>query len=308
MCSSLSIVIPVINEEQHLTNLLADIDGQRDIRADVVVVDGGSTDESISIAQRMGARVRCAPRGRATQMNAGTRRAEQELLLFLHADSRLPDPRLLDRAIRDWQSKASNLGHRRLAGHFQLRFRNSEAGSRRWIYRFLEAKSALNRPYTFNGDQGLLIHRSFLRSLGGFDESLPFLEDQRIGGQIHRLGDWITLDGTVSTSTRRFDEEGFWPRYIMMGLMVAAMAAEADEFFASLPQLYQIQSEASDLKLRDFAAPLVSLGCDLESTRISQIAAAVARCISDNAWQLPFLARLFFFGSRSGAPGVNGVQ
>ncbi|MFA5939553.1 MAG: glycosyltransferase, partial [Sinimarinibacterium sp.] len=177
----LSVIIPTLNEREALPALLDALRAQQGIDLECVIADGGSDDGTVELARARGTTVIDCGRGRGWQMNAGARTASGEWLLFLHADSQLEDPGLLRDALVALHAEAS--GDTVVAGHFALRFARDEAGHD-GFFRFLEAKSASNRPYTINGDQGLLIAHRHFDMLGGFDESLPVFEDQRMAARI----------------------------------------------------------------------------------------------------------------------------
>ena len=105
----LSIVIPTLNEAKTLPLLAADLVAQREITLEVLVGDGGSSDATQSVVEAAGWRFVAAPRGRGAQMNAAARLARGDLLLFLHADSRLPDSLLLGRAVAELIEPEQNL-------------------------------------------------------------------------------------------------------------------------------------------------------------------------------------------------------
>ena len=157
----------------------------------------------------------------------------------MHADSRLTRTDQLARALDALKRVSTDAGH--MAGHFPLRFER-ERHAYRWPYRFMEAKTTLNRPGTFNGDQGLLISAAFFQSLGGFDERLPFLEDQRLAARILATGRWITLPDALTTSARRFETEGLYRRCILMALIMGCENSGLHEFFAHAPDAYRAQS------------------------------------------------------------------
>lgn len=272
-------IIPTRNEAASLPALLADLKAQQGVDPRLTVVDGGSTDATVALAQRAGAEVRQSPPGRGQQLNAGWRGQDEDWLLFLHADSLLPDPWLLARALR-----ATRAWPARTAGHFALEFIHTPWPKPRF-YAHLEAKSALNRPQCFNGDQGLLIRRSFLDRLGGFDESLPFLEDQALGARIHAQGQWRTLPGHLQTSARRFETEGRGARYAAMFLIMCAREVDARDYLAGLPALYREQSEAGPLRLRPLARALLTR-LQAEPQSWERLAEYTLR----NAWQPVALA------------------
>lgn len=249
MPNILSVIIPTLNEAADLPSLLQDLKQQKDISLQILVGDGGSTDATRSLAESYGAQFISSRRGRGAQMNAAAEHARGDFFLFLHADSRLYDPRLLGNAVRTLKQRQQNGD--RVAGHFSLKFiRTTESNT--MAYRYLEEKSTLNLVNTTNGDQGLLISKFFFRQLGGFDESLPFLEDQRIAEKIRNEGEWITLPGYLGTSARRFEAEGFYRRYILMGMMMGFYSIGAQSFFVRAPEVYRVQQDTGKLYLSPF--------------------------------------------------------
>lgn len=254
----LSVVIPTIDEADNLPGLLEALGAQRGVTLETIVADGGSTDGTPEVARAHDARVVSAPRGRGAQMNAGAAAAAADWLLFLHADCRPTESDQLRRAVDTLRAR----GGRRLAGHFALRFERRRHG-RRFLYRFMEAKSASNRRYTINGDQGLLLRRDCFRALGGFDESLPFLEDQRMAERIRAHGAWVLLPGRLTTSARRFESEELGPRYLLMAVIMAMHITGTRAFFDAAPAVYRAQGEAGRLRV----APFLALAWRLYATR-----------------------------------------
>lgn len=240
----LSVIIPTLDESESLPTLLAHLKAQRNISLQIIVADGGSQDGTVSIAQAAGAELVQSAPGRAMQMNAAAPKSRAAHLLFLHSDSELDDSDLLAQALQT--IKAQNVSE--VAGHFPLKFSRSCSGHD-LAYRYMEEKTAFNRPYVINGDQGLLISKQFFELLGGFDQSLPFFEDQRMAESIRQRGYWITLPGTLGTSARRFEHEGLHDRYWLMGLMMGMHYAGVDEFFARGRGIYEVQSKSEPLQL-----------------------------------------------------------
>ncbi len=291
--TQLSVIIPTLNEAATLPLLLAQLGQQQGIELQVIVADGGSSDGTPDIAARHGADLLRCERGRGRQMNAGVRAASAGHLLFLHADSGLDhDTQLraaLDALIAADTGAAGTAGTEDLpvAGHFALQFERSQPGHDA-LYRFMQAKTARNRRYTINGDQGLLIHRRHFESLGGYDDSLPILEDQRIAAKIFDQGRWLLLPGVLHTSARRFEAEGHLPRYQLMAVMMALHDAGLLEFFRAAPEVYTHQSQTGPLDLAPFRRLILRL---LRARGAFGAIGVIHRCgrfTRRNAWQLAY--------------------
>ncbi|MDO9009463.1 MAG: TIGR04283 family arsenosugar biosynthesis glycosyltransferase, partial [Thiobacillus sp.] len=153
--SWLSIIVPTLNEAQHIVSALTRLEPLREHGIEIIVADGGSTDGTPALAAPLADQVLAAPLGRARQMNVGAARANGLALLFLHADTRLPDDalRAVDRAL-----------NRHRWGRFNVRFE-----SRRpllWLVaRMMNLRSRLTGIAT--GDQALFVTRAAFESVGG---------------------------------------------------------------------------------------------------------------------------------------------
>jgi rSAM/selenodomain-associated transferase 2 len=281
----LSVIVPTLDEAQALPVLLAALQAQRGIHLECVVADGGSSDATCELAAKAGARVVRAARGRARQLNAGAAAAIGEWLLFLHADSDFTQDDQLALSLQQLEALRAAGQPTLLAGHYALRFARAQAGHDR-LFAFLEAKSASNRPYSINGDQGLLIHRDDFRKLGGYDLSLPMLEDQQIAQRIFAQGRWVLLPGRLHTSARRFEAEGHRNRYLLMALMMAMYHAGLPDFFEHARGAYAAQPDAQPLRLAPFRDVAIKR---LRTRSWPDRARALRRCgrlLRDNAWQL----------------------
>jgi rSAM/selenodomain-associated transferase 2 len=282
----LSIIIPTLNEAEHLPALLGDLKKQKNISLEIIVGDGGSSDATRSVAGASGAHFVSARRGRGAQMNAAAELASGDYFLFLHADSSIDDPCLLSNAVRAITFELR--GGDRIAGHFSLRFMRTTKRSA-MAFRYVEEKSAFNRVNTTNGDQGLLLTKEFFRYLGGFDESMPFLEDQRIAEKIRSQGKWVTLPGYLNSSARRFEAEGFHRRYIMMSMMMGLHSVGVEDFFVRAPGVYRVQQDTGKLLLSPFFYLIWRMMCDnwgLGGTL--RIFYLLGRYIRQNSWQMFF--------------------
>lgn len=282
----LSVIIPTLNEDAHLSALLEKLLAQKDITLEILVADGGSTDATQSIVNSFKANFVSSERGRGAQMNDASRLAVGDYLLFLHADSGIDDERLLYNAVNALIRKIDLAGSDEIAGHFCLQFMRSNR-SNAMSYRYAEEKSAFNRSGTTNGDQGMLLTRDYFNRLGGFDESLPFLEDQRMAEKIRSQGAWITLPGYLKTSARRFEKEGFHRRYILMSMMMGLYNTGEHTFFTRAPGVYQTQHETGRLLLSPFFGIIRDMMQNDWGIRGTiDVFYRLGRYIRQNSWQM----------------------
>ena len=282
----LSIVIPTLNEAECLPGLLADIHRQEGVSLEVICGDGGSKDATCTIIETAGGRVVASPPGRGRQMNNAAEHATGECLLFMHADSRIPDPNVLENGLKALFATIAHVGHDRVAGHYRLQFIRRQTGHD-MAYRYIEGKTAFNRPNTTNGDQGFLMTAGFFKALGCFDTHLPFLEDQRLAEKIRSVGMWITLPGRLRTSSRRFEVEGFHRRYILMSIIMGLYTAGAEDFFDRARSVYLTQDRTGHLKL----SPFFKIGWtvmrkDLGFWRSVVMWYRIGRFVRQNSWQM----------------------
>lgn len=210
---TVGVVIPTLNEEANLPDLLADL-RRVALPLEVVVADGGSRDDTIMIARSAGADVVSVPRGRAVQMNAGAAACSTEWLCFLHADVRLPDSarHQLEQTVRDPRSDAAVW---RLA-----------IDADGWWFRVLE-RGALVRdrvgglPY---GDQGVLVRRRLFERVGGYPD-LPVMEDVAFVRALRRHARLTRLSAPIVVSARRWTAEGPLRAFLRNTLLLGAYLA-----------------------------------------------------------------------------------
>lgn len=199
----LSIVVPVLNEEAHIGAALEALQPLRKNGVELIVADGGSTDATPTLAAPLSDRMIAAPRGRALQMNAGAHAARGDVLLFLHADTRLPDdaPALIARA---------------LDRHAWGRFDVDIEGRSRWLPLVAAMMNLRSRASGIcTGDQALFATRSAFEAAGGFPAQ-PLMEDIELSKRLKRLGKPACLRDTVTTSGRRWDRHGAWRTILLM--------------------------------------------------------------------------------------------
>ena len=193
-----SVIVPVLNEAPRLARTIETIDAARG-SIEVIVVDGGSDDGSGSLASRLGACVVHTPiRQRAAQMNAGAAIATAPVLLFLHADTRLP-PGWLQALRAELESDTSIVG-----GAFRRRF---DSPSRFLRVTCWMAEWRGRHLGTFLGDQAMFVRASTFHALGGF-AALDRCEDLDLSRRLAQVGRTTLLDGVVISSARRFARRG----------------------------------------------------------------------------------------------------
>lgn len=200
---TISVVIPVLDEERVLPGLLDRLAGLP--LHEMLLVDGGSRDRTRDIALSYSRltpdasrlTVLSAPAGRASQMNAGAAAAQGDVLWFLHADTTLPDdaPDAIEEALRD---------ARCVGGRFDVRF-EPDAGLGWLISRLMNLRSRLTGICT--GDQALFVRRAVFEQLGGFPE-VPLMEDVAFSRRLKAAGRIAALRTTVTTSYRRWETAG----------------------------------------------------------------------------------------------------
>ena len=199
----LSIIIPVLNEAGVLPGLLDHLVPLRACGAEVIVVDGGSGDDSQQIASRAGAQVICTGRGRARQMNAGASAAHGDALLFLHADTRLP---LCAGCAIEAAIKPGGRTDEFAWGHFAVRI-DGRLFMLRVVARLMNWRSRLTGIAT--GDQAMFMTRRAFEAVGGFPDQ-PLMEDIEMSKRLLALSRPICLMARVVTSGRRWETHGVW--------------------------------------------------------------------------------------------------
>lgn len=205
----ISVIIPAINEADNISKSLASIG--LGIAKEIIVADGGSNDDTVLIAQSLGARVINSLPPRARQMNRGAAEANGEVLLFLHADTQLPEK--FDEYILKALAQPDII-----AGAFQLRI-DSPAPALRLIERLVNWRSrCLKTPY---GDQAIFISSKLFHEVGGFP-NIPIMEDFELIRQLKRKGEIVTLSVPVLTSPRRWLNLGILKTTLINQLIIAA--------------------------------------------------------------------------------------
>ena len=201
----ISIVIPVLNEAPLIAHTLSALQPWRAAGHELIVVDGGSDDATIALSEPVVDRIIRSSRGRSRQMNAGARLAEGEVLLFLHADTFLPEG--ADRLIIDGLNRQGKSWGRfdvRLSGrHFLLRITEC----------LMNWRSRLTGIAT--GDQGIFVQSRLFEAVGGFPE-IELMEDIALSKNLKRQGKPLCLRHRILTSSRRWEKEGILRTILLM--------------------------------------------------------------------------------------------
>ncbi len=205
----ISIIIPVLNEARILSSTLANTQLGTDV--EVIVVDGGSEDGTAELAQSLGVKVLSATGGRAGQMNAGALAATGDIVLFLHADTRLPIgfDALVRQALK--QPKA-------VAGAFALQIDASLLGLRLIETGVNWRSHWLQMPY---GDQAIFLKTEVFDHIGGFPK-LPIMEDFELMRRLKRFGRIVIIPVPVLTAGRRWQKLGVVKTTLINQLVIVA--------------------------------------------------------------------------------------
>lgn len=201
----LSIIMPILNEARELPRLLAGLLPLARHGCEIIIVDGGSEDSSAEIAQVMGFTVLQSTQGRARQMNVGAKHATGDVLLFLHADTQLPEGAvvLIDQAL-------SSGAH--TWGRFDVRI-TGYPRMLRVVSRLMNWRSCLSGIAT--GDQAMFIKRSAFEAIGCFPDQ-PLMEDIELSRRLCRFSHPARIDRCVTTSGRRWETYGVWRTIFLM--------------------------------------------------------------------------------------------
>ena len=192
----LSVIVPTVNEAALIAGFLAHL-REKVPGAELIVVDGGSDDQTVALASRQADRVLPSPRGRAKQMNAGAAVASGDVFWFLHADSLVPaDPH---------GSIARALGDPKMVGGcFRLKFPRRE-----WVYRISDrlGNVAVDLFQIALGDHGIFCLRTAFARVGGYPD-VPLMEDAELYRRLRRVGRVRQLPACIVSSPRRYEQHG----------------------------------------------------------------------------------------------------
>ncbi len=199
----LSVIIPTLNEASGIVSTLMPLQSWREQGHEIIIADGGSQDKTLSLAQPLSDNIINAPKGRAQQMNAGAANASGDVLLFLHADTRLPDnaPELISNALHNTQWGRFDVtlsGH-----HFMFRI----------VEFMMNTRSRLTGIAT--GDQAIFIKRDLFEKEHGF-ANIPLMEDIEISKRLKKIFRPACIKERLVTSSRRWEQYGIAKTILLM--------------------------------------------------------------------------------------------
>lgn len=210
----LSIIIPTLNEEDIITNTLERLEVLREAGHEVIVADAKSFDKTYSLAAQFADSVLLTEEGRGWQMNAGAEYANNDILVFLHADTRLPDnaDKLINQALqedgkKDW-------------GRFDVQL-SGKARLLRLVERMINWRSCFTGIAT--GDQAIFVKASTFKQVDGFAD-IPLMEDVDLSRRLKRITRPICIKTPVITSSRRWEENGIIRTILLMWSLRLAYA------------------------------------------------------------------------------------
>lgn len=202
----LSIIIPALNEQDRIGSLLDVMQDWRSQAVELIVVDGGSHDQTVAIAAQRADHCIVADPGRANQQNAGAALAKGELLWFVHADAGLQGD--------EWRILQSL--HRSSSAPFWGRFdvrMNSTDRRLNLIATMMSLRSRITGIAT--GDQGIFVSRPLFASIGGFPQQ-PLMEDVEISRRLCPIAAPVCLQSTIKVDSRRWQKRGIWRTMLQM--------------------------------------------------------------------------------------------
>jgi rSAM/selenodomain-associated transferase 2 len=206
--TKISIIIPALNEAANIQAAIASI--QLSTNIEIIVVDGGSNDNTVDIAKSFGVKVLTSMPGRACQMNVGAAIASGEILLFLHADTRLPP--CFDTLVR------ATLDRETVAGAFRLKIAGEAWGLRLVEWGVGVRSRFFQLPY---GDQAIFVTKKVFEQIGGFPE-LPIMEDFELIRRLRGIGHIQIVSTPVLTSARRWLKKGIFQTTLINQIVIIA--------------------------------------------------------------------------------------
>lgn len=211
MRHQISIIIPVLNEEATIAKLLQHLleNSLSKNISEIIIVDGGSTDETMSSINTTSNAIKKSypdfnkiqvinsSKGRAKQMNLGSKKANGDILYFLHVDS-FP-PKDFDQLIINEVTKGNH------AGCFRMQF-----DSKHWWLKFASWFTQFNWKFCRGGDQSQFITKTLFENIGGYNENYVIYEDNVLIKKLYACKQFVVINKTLKTSARLYEKHGIW--------------------------------------------------------------------------------------------------
>lgn len=199
----ISIIIPVLNEEKSVKALLQQLQIYRKQGHEIIVVDGGSSDKTVSVSKSLADKVISSEAGRALQMNDGVQAATKDILWFLHADTLISD-----NAVKYIQQSLNRSDW----GRFNIKLSGSH-----FLFRVIETminiRSCLSGVAT--GDQGIFVKKKIFESVNGYP-NISLMEDVALSKKLKSISKPVCLKDELTTSSRRWEEKGILSTVLLM--------------------------------------------------------------------------------------------
>lgn len=221
--STISIVIPILNEDAIISELIQHLfaNSSPPNISDIIIIDGGSTDNSESMVKKHKVAFLKSEKGRAKQMNLGAKHSTGNILYFLHADS-FPPKKFDERIIIEVQKG-------NLAGCFKMKF-----DSGHWWLKLASWFTKFSWKVCRGGDQSLFIKKELFNNIGGFDERFMVYEDNDLINKLYALKQFKVIQEWIMTSPRRYNKNGVWKlQYHFWAIHIKRLiGASAEELLA----------------------------------------------------------------------------
>ncbi|GAA5220518.1 TIGR04283 family arsenosugar biosynthesis glycosyltransferase [Membranihabitans marinus] len=193
--SLISIIIPVYNEEEQIERQIRHLLAHG-LGSEIIIVDGGSEDSSVAIAQDYPVKIYYANKGRSHQLNYGAKKATRDILYFLHADALPPQgfvENIYDTLLEGYD-----------AGCYRLKFENDN-----WLMKVNSYLSRFNKGWAGGGDQSLFLFKDYFWELGGYNEDYQIMEDFDLVDRIKEKGKFKILDDDILVSSRKYKSNSY---------------------------------------------------------------------------------------------------
>ena len=207
----LSIIIPTYNEENNIESTINNIEQlSGNSQLEIIIADGGSTDNTVNIVRSHKCQVINSKKGRGTQLNAGASTAKGDILLFLHADTLLPE-----NFVVYINNSLHNKNTNGLWGRFDVKL-----SGKHFLFRVIEKMISLRSKITgiATGDQAIFVGREIFLTIGGYKD-IPIMEDVELSKRLKKISSPICLKNYVITSSRRWEDNGVIRTILLMWLL-----------------------------------------------------------------------------------------